>query len=281
MGSTICTAGFPSAAIASSCFTARCDSIWYGFFIATLLFLGKRNCSQPIKGFERGSRYFLRSTGHSRCPRQWCGQTGQLLRLYLGQRRNLLHHLQCCEKRYDRRGIQAVGPACRDALGVRCIIHGNRCPPARFDEPAGSSISIPTRTNPTKPSLPCRWPERKPWSKVTWTASDSGCSPAVRPPRPIQPTPEIFRQITNEILCEGIYVRNHHYHYQRQRSAKVSVHPPRGHRRGIRHHRREPGLHDRPEVLRRQESRKRGSPGEGAGAPARVRSSRSWPVHRL
>src|ERR1017187_262216 len=66
MGSTICTAGFPSAAIASSCFTARCDSIWYGFFIATLLFLGKRNCSQPIKGFERGSRYFLRSTGHSR-----------------------------------------------------------------------------------------------------------------------------------------------------------------------------------------------------------------------
>src|ERR1035441_5569037 len=65
MGSTICTAGFPSAAIASSCFTARYDSIWYGFFIATLLFLGKRNCSQPIKGFERGSRYFLRSTGHS------------------------------------------------------------------------------------------------------------------------------------------------------------------------------------------------------------------------
>src|ERR1017187_2144149 len=65
MGRTICTAGFPSAAIASSCLTARCDSIWYGFFIATLLFLRKRNCSQPIKGFERGSRYFLRSTGHS------------------------------------------------------------------------------------------------------------------------------------------------------------------------------------------------------------------------
>jgi hypothetical protein len=42
MGSTICTAGFPSPAIASSCFTARCASIWYGFFIATLLFLGKR-----------------------------------------------------------------------------------------------------------------------------------------------------------------------------------------------------------------------------------------------
>src|ERR1039457_567039 len=42
MGNTICTAGFPSPAIASSCFTARCASIWYGFFIATLLFLGKR-----------------------------------------------------------------------------------------------------------------------------------------------------------------------------------------------------------------------------------------------
>src|ERR1019366_5840655 len=50
--------GFPSAAIASSSFTARCDSIWYGFFIATLLFLRKRNCSQPIKGFERGVATF-------------------------------------------------------------------------------------------------------------------------------------------------------------------------------------------------------------------------------
>src|SRR5450755_2055376 len=58
MGRTISTAGFPSAAIASSCFTARCDSIWYGFFIATLLFLRKRNCSQPIKGFERGVATF-------------------------------------------------------------------------------------------------------------------------------------------------------------------------------------------------------------------------------
>src|ERR1039458_403888 len=49
MGSTICTAGFPSAAMASSCFTARCASIWYGFFIATLLFSAKENCSYPIK----------------------------------------------------------------------------------------------------------------------------------------------------------------------------------------------------------------------------------------
>src|ERR1022692_2657580 len=65
MGSTICTAGFPSPAIASSCFTARCASIWYGFFIATLLFSAKENCSQPIKRHRAGSRYFLRSTGHS------------------------------------------------------------------------------------------------------------------------------------------------------------------------------------------------------------------------
>src|SRR3982751_3085470 len=43
MGSIICTAGFPSAAIASNCFTARCVSIWYGFFIATLsFFLGRK-----------------------------------------------------------------------------------------------------------------------------------------------------------------------------------------------------------------------------------------------
>src|ERR1035441_3242518 len=154
-------------------------------------------------------------------------------------------------------------------------------PTARFDEPAGLSISTPTRTRATTPSLPCRWPDRKPWSKVTWTASDSGCSPAVLPPRPIQSTPEIFRQITEGMFCKEIHVRNHHYHHQRQRSAKVSVHPPRGHRRGIRHHRREPGLHDRPEVLRRQEGRARGSPGEGAGAPARARSSRGWPVRCL
>src|SRR5947209_5700210 len=50
MGSSICTAGFPSAAISSNCFTARCDSIWYGFFIATLSFFSaKENCSEPIR----------------------------------------------------------------------------------------------------------------------------------------------------------------------------------------------------------------------------------------
>src|SRR5882672_2648933 len=64
MGSTICTAGFPSAAIASSCFTARCDSIWYGFFIATLLFSAKENSLSAYQGWERGSRYFLRTNGH-------------------------------------------------------------------------------------------------------------------------------------------------------------------------------------------------------------------------
>src|SRR5437868_10420802 len=34
--------------------------------LATLLFLGKENCSQPIKGCELGSRYSLRSIGHPR-----------------------------------------------------------------------------------------------------------------------------------------------------------------------------------------------------------------------
>src|SRR5712692_11282001 len=58
MGSTICTAGFPSAAIASSCFTARCDSIWYGFFIATLLFSAKENSLSAYQGWERGVATF-------------------------------------------------------------------------------------------------------------------------------------------------------------------------------------------------------------------------------
>lgn len=39
MGSIIWIAEFPSVAIASSCFTARCASIWYGFFIATLSYV--------------------------------------------------------------------------------------------------------------------------------------------------------------------------------------------------------------------------------------------------
>src|SRR5438309_10360375 len=58
MGSTICTAGFPSAAIASSCLTARCDSIWYGFFIATLLFSAKENSLSAYQGWERGVATF-------------------------------------------------------------------------------------------------------------------------------------------------------------------------------------------------------------------------------
>src|SRR5712691_8872535 len=63
MGSTICTAGFPSAAIASSCFTARCDSIWYGFFIATLLFSAKENSLSAYQGWERGVATFYDLTG--------------------------------------------------------------------------------------------------------------------------------------------------------------------------------------------------------------------------
>src|ERR1035441_3548508 len=58
MGSTICTAGFPSAAISASCFTARCDSIWYGFFIATLLFSAKENSLSAYQGWERGVATF-------------------------------------------------------------------------------------------------------------------------------------------------------------------------------------------------------------------------------
>ena len=42
----------------SNCFTARCASIWYGFFIATLLFLGKRKLLLAYQGFERGVATF-------------------------------------------------------------------------------------------------------------------------------------------------------------------------------------------------------------------------------
>jgi hypothetical protein len=58
MGSTICTAAFPSAAIASSYFIARCVSIWYGFFIATPPFPGKRKLLLAHQGFERGVATF-------------------------------------------------------------------------------------------------------------------------------------------------------------------------------------------------------------------------------
>src|SRR5213594_3596219 len=57
MGRTICTAGFPSAAIASSCFTARCDSIWYGFFIATP-FSRQKKLLLAYQDFERGVATF-------------------------------------------------------------------------------------------------------------------------------------------------------------------------------------------------------------------------------
>src|ERR1035438_8315813 len=59
MGSIICTAGFPSLAIASSCFTARCASIWYGFFIATLSFSRQKKIALSLsKGIERGVATF-------------------------------------------------------------------------------------------------------------------------------------------------------------------------------------------------------------------------------
>src|SRR5437870_1793998 len=51
------------AAIASSCFTARCDSIWYGFFIATLLFSAKENSLSAYQDWERGVATFYDLTG--------------------------------------------------------------------------------------------------------------------------------------------------------------------------------------------------------------------------
>src|SRR5579871_4858505 len=65
MGSIICTAGFPSAAISASCFTARCDSTWYGFFIATLLFSAKENSLSAYQGCERGVATFYDLPGIS------------------------------------------------------------------------------------------------------------------------------------------------------------------------------------------------------------------------
>src|ERR1019366_6091732 len=49
--------------------TARCASIWYGFFIATLLFSPQKKIALSLSGSELESRYFLRSTGHS--PLEW------------------------------------------------------------------------------------------------------------------------------------------------------------------------------------------------------------------
>src|ERR1700687_5968306 len=65
MGSIICTAGFPFAALFASCVTARCDSIRYGFFIATLLFSAKENSLSAYQGWERGVATFYDLPGIS------------------------------------------------------------------------------------------------------------------------------------------------------------------------------------------------------------------------
>src|ERR1039458_3170312 len=56
--------GFSSRASWRNCCTARCWSIWYRFFIATLsFFLAEK---PPSAHYDRGceSRYFLRINGH-------------------------------------------------------------------------------------------------------------------------------------------------------------------------------------------------------------------------
>ena len=59
-------------AIVSSCFTALCASIWYGFLIATLSFFSVKKIALSLSGSELESRYFLRSTGHSRARSVTC-----------------------------------------------------------------------------------------------------------------------------------------------------------------------------------------------------------------
>src|SRR5271169_5702003 len=55
--------GFSSRANRRNCCTARCWSIWYRLFIATLsFFLAEKLPSVIMTGVE--SRYFLRTNGH-------------------------------------------------------------------------------------------------------------------------------------------------------------------------------------------------------------------------
>src|SRR5260370_24588443 len=107
MGSTICTAGFPSAAIASSCFTARCDSIWYGFFIATLLFSAKENSLSAYQGWERGVATFYDLPG---IPAE--AQTKSLLEAFP---EDFLHILYTWAKYDDRDQTRAYLRGCFQA----------------------------------------------------------------------------------------------------------------------------------------------------------------------
>src|ERR1035438_8163339 len=63
--------GFSSRANCRNSCTARCWSIWYRFFIATLsFFLAEK---PPSAHYDRGceSRYFLRINGHPRPNCHW------------------------------------------------------------------------------------------------------------------------------------------------------------------------------------------------------------------
>src|SRR5450759_1466219 len=63
IGNIICRLGFSSRANCRNSCTARCWSIWYRFFIATLsFFLAEKLPSVIMTGVE--SRYFLRINGH-------------------------------------------------------------------------------------------------------------------------------------------------------------------------------------------------------------------------
>src|SRR5271157_2111825 len=65
MGKIICRLGFCSRASCRNSCTARCWSIWYRFFIATLsFFLAEKTTSVIMTAVE--SRYFLRINGHPR-----------------------------------------------------------------------------------------------------------------------------------------------------------------------------------------------------------------------
>src|SRR5713101_4860695 len=62
--------GFSSRANWRNCCTARCWSIWYRLFIATLSFSWQKK--PPSAHYDRGceSRYFLRINGHPPFSRQ-------------------------------------------------------------------------------------------------------------------------------------------------------------------------------------------------------------------
>src|SRR5271166_3365382 len=62
MGKIIWTLGFSWRANWRNSCTARCWSIWYRLFIATLLFLGRKTTLGHYDRVE--SRYFLRTNGH-------------------------------------------------------------------------------------------------------------------------------------------------------------------------------------------------------------------------